>query len=199
MDSTRTWKYGKLQKAGCHKQNELDDPRVLSKVTRSELTYQDLESRRYIVRHTGNGLDATCIDPISQLGLPTEIALYHNCTISRPATMAGGFLWKGCIGPGLIILEDIVRTSNHLHISQVAQAVYAKRFDIQGLKHIFVVDIIYPETVAFVGPNLYGEDADPWFTEEYPGVQLWEHNTDEYQGLLGTPLGKVAASGIGGI
>ncbi|KAJ5623630.1 hypothetical protein N7490_012235 [Penicillium lividum] len=105
--------------------------------------------------------------------------------------MTGGFLWKGCIGPGLVILEDIVRTTNHPQNSQVTQAVYAKRFDIQGLKHIFVADIINPKTVAFVGPNLYGEDADPWIT---PGVQAWEHNTDEYQGLLGTPLGKVAAS-----
>ncbi|KAJ5549589.1 hypothetical protein N7513_006823 [Penicillium frequentans] len=132
------WKYGERQKAGAMLVNWISDPRARDcKVSRSKLTAQDLESRGYTIRYTSKSLNSKYVEPLSQVGLPTEGEFYHHIDIEAPFA-----------------------------------------------------------TVGFVEPSLYDENVngDPYFYNEYPGVRTWNHDTDEYQALLGTQIGKISAS-----
>lgn len=189
------WKYGERQKAGAMLVNWICDARAHGcKVSRSKLTAQDLESRGYTIRYTGKSLDAKYVEPLSQVGLPTENEFYHHIDIEAPFA-TGKFRFEAYIGENLVILEDIVR-GDHPHISEISQASYQNKFAMDSLKYIMVSDIINTDTVGFVEPSLYGENVngDPYFYNEYPGVRTWEYDTDEYQALLGTQIGKISAS-----
>lgn len=189
------WKYGERQKAGAMLVNWISDPRARDcKVSRSKLTAQDLESRGYTIRYTSKSLNSKYVEPLSQVGLPTEGEFYHHIDIEAPFA-TGKFKFEAYIGESLVILEDIVR-GNHPHISEISQALYESKFAMDSLKYIMVSDIINTDTVGFVEPSLYDENVngDPYFYNEYPGVRTWNHDTDEYQALLGTQIGKISAS-----
>ncbi|KAJ5998313.1 hypothetical protein N7451_006123 [Penicillium sp. IBT 35674x] len=166
------------------------------KISRSKLTARDLESRGYAIRYTGKSLDSKYAEPLSQVDLPTEGEFYHHIDIEAPFA-TGKFKFEAYIGENLVILEDIVR-GDHPHISEISQALYQIRFSMDSLRYIMVSDIINTDTVGFAEPNLYGENVndDPYFYNEYPGVRTWEYDTDEYQALLGTQIGKISASFI---
>ncbi|KAJ5797322.1 uncharacterized protein N7503_006618 [Penicillium pulvis] len=189
------WKYGERQKAGAMLVNWISDARAQDcKVSRSKLTAQDLESRGYTIRYTGKSLDSKYVEPLSQVGLPTEGESYHHMDIEAPFA-TGKFKFEAYIGESLVILEDIVR-GNHPFISEISQALYESKFAMDSLKYIMVSDIINTDTVEFVEPSLYDEsvNGDPYFYNEYTGMRTWEYDTDEYQALLGTQIGKISAS-----
>ncbi|CAG8088077.1 unnamed protein product [Penicillium nalgiovense] len=76
--------------------------------------------------------------------------------------------------------------------SQIAQAHYQSFFDIDSLKHVFRMTVVNEETHTFVVKVLY-----PRYGLELAGdIQLrtWLYDTDDYQEIMGTPLGKAVSA-----
>jgi hypothetical protein len=77
--------------------------------------------------------------------------------------------------------------------SAVAQAFYERDFDLNDLRCVFVNGIINKNTVGFIREHIY----NPEDFNEFPGLdfapQTWKYASPEYDGLLGTRIGKVVA------
>lgn len=105
------------------------------------------------------------------------------------------FCWIGDTGPGVIVLGAISRkeNSNAPPIAQLAQAFYTRNFEMHTLRHVFVQYVVNNETNPFIRRCLYTEQARPelkWPKEE---PEIWEYNTPEYDGILGSRIGKNVA------
>ncbi|KAJ5171675.1 hypothetical protein N7492_004268 [Penicillium capsulatum] len=129
-----------------------------------------------------------------QLGLPQgedkEDAVYQVYQIDHQPRQ---IIWAG-----VIVLDDIARPrqSPVPAISEVSQALYARHFAIESLRHVFVTTIINPGTFSFIRHRLYSAGNGPrWFNREDMPVPpvTWEYGSPEYDALLGTHIGKTVA------
>ena len=78
--------------------------------------------------------------------------------------------------------------------SQIAQTNYEAFFDIESLKYIFRMTVVNEETYTFVVKVLY-----PRYALELAGdtqLRTWLYGTDDYQEIMGTPLGKAVGAFI---
>lgn len=102
--------------------------------------------------------------------------------------------WVGRTGPGTIFIEDVMRASNfpNPQISEISQAVYTRKYDIESLKRVFATDILNTQTANFIKTQLYSPiNGLSWPDSK---ERIWEYGTPEYQAFLGTPIGKMVAA-----
>lgn len=90
--------------------------------------------------------------------------------------------WKGIIAKGLIVIADVQR-DNGPHGSDVILATYRHRYAKIPLRHILVDSVIEEETQEFYISRIVPAKG-------YRGCVL-ERGSAEYEGLLGTPIGRL--------
>ncbi|CAG7960863.1 unnamed protein product [Penicillium salamii] len=106
-------------------------------------------------------------------------------------------LWKWSeyihwVVEGAIVAAAIMRYHGP-HWSEIALAHYRHVYpDINTLKYVYVANIVNKETAPYVREILYNDESiKP--TDE-PAARYWVHDSNEYQCLLGTAIGKGVAS-----
>ncbi|CAG8936469.1 unnamed protein product [Penicillium salamii] len=97
---------------------------------------------------------------------------------------------------GAIVAAAIMRYHG-AHWSEIALAHYTHVYpDINTLKYVYVADVVNKETAPYVTEILYNNEKIKRTDE--PAARYWVHDSDEYQCLLGTAIGKgVAAMVLG--
>ena len=92
------------------------------------------------------------------------------------------------LGEGIIYAKDIKRTDGP-PFSEIATALYTARSPIESLKHVYFDNVVNADTKRFVSKRLYtAQNGLTW--SSYRPIMVWKYDTAEYQGLLGTRLGK---------
>ncbi|KAJ5110076.1 hypothetical protein N7532_002721 [Penicillium argentinense] len=189
-------KYGSLQVSGALCRRWLADPDYEGCyiiTSPQDLSYLQSNPRlRAQMEPKIHNIHGELHQQVVELGLPNEFdapvekgkSVYRNYTIRH-----GSLTWVGTIGPGIVVLAEIQRSSHPMwnapYISQITQALYAQCYDLAGLRHIIITNIQEDETSALIEDHiLLWPDKGPY---------TWEIGTPEYDALLGTRLGKVAA------
>lgn len=195
-------KYGKCQQAGARIRRWMDDeneplcpiePCMLTFGTFLE-TYPDAHPIPHVP-------DVAFKEQICALGLPNEWDNPVEGSIFRRWAFEEedqGLVWHGSTGPGFIIIEEIQRTDKTAPpTSHIAQAFYERNFALtgpRGLKTIFVSTVLEDETDLFVRNFLYTAEAGlDWEAGPPAEPQTWTYGTREFDGLLGTRIGKSVA------
>lgn len=108
----------------------------------------------------------------------------------NPELPPGLHTWEGQAAPGMLIIEEMKRTSGP-YTSEISQAVYKHYFPIESLKYIYMLDVCNGDTKHFVTKRLYNKANGLCWPDET--IREWENGTPEFEGLLGTQLGRTAA------
>jgi hypothetical protein len=191
--------FEEFQVAGSLRQAWMEDPSVPCPITLSNLTSQDLVNQgwRFQYRQPPLGLE---LDDIQGLDLPYDpsdpTGGLEDLNYAYDEMMGQGARWCGYTGPGVIFLLDVERTpdSNAPPISDLTKFVYEQTFNIDGLKYVFVQNIINRQTQAFIYNILYTNERLGYTWGDHPGDQrIWERNSPVYQALLGTRIGKIVS------
>lgn len=147
----------------------------------------------YSTLRTTYGILGPVKQNLDQLELPHEFndRLDSGLMYRQFAVWHYDMSWLGSTGPGIILIDTIARRSdsNAPHISEITTACYQRHFPIAGLKHIFITRIANPDTASCIKKRIQSS------RRSWPscGEQEWAFGTPEYDALLGTRLGKVAA------
>ncbi|KAJ6088598.1 hypothetical protein N7486_009859 [Penicillium sp. IBT 16267x] len=185
---TQASRFGAIQDEGAQRRRWIADSNEPGcYIGRSTLTFSHLVDRY-------EGLTAEPVDPDTYFE-----EHYQNFELNSHLLN-----WSGCTGPGMIIIDVMTRAqlgpkvtfklrANVPTASAVAQAFYERDFDLNDLRCVFVNGIINKNTVGFIREHIYNpEDFD-----NFPGLdfapQTWKYASPEYDGLLGTRIGKVVA------
>lgn len=204
--SSRHFRYGALQEEGAKLQRWIDGHRSRrSTASISNLDALDLEREGWEFTEDFVGLPVEVrADAIAQ-GLPYEQnpnitdTTYHSFKVRKemtvdPMEVQTGDEWMGRIGPEVIFLENLrrIKDSPNAHISQISKALYmVDNDDMDSLKHVYVSEVVNRETRRFVTQRLYTmANGLNW---NVPVAHTWEYDTPEYQGILGTRMGKTVA------
>jgi hypothetical protein len=116
-----------------------------------------------------------------------EISSFHK----HKAKEGSCNLYQTLLGEGRIYAQDISREDGPYY-SEIATALYKARAPIETLRHVYFDNVVNIDTIRFVRNRLYtAENGLNWPPDR--SVMVWEYGTAEYQGLLGTRLGKVVA------
>ncbi|KAJ5764897.1 hypothetical protein N7520_004456 [Penicillium odoratum] len=84
--------------------------------------------------------------------------------------------------------EDLgEQAGNYPHVSEQMLALYRRKHDLDNLRYIFMTSIVNIQTSDLLLWKMY-PSSGPWEPE------AWESGTDEYLELLGTRIGRTAAS-----
>lgn len=194
--STPARRYGKIQDEGAIRQRWIENPTdPTCRIQPSTLTVADLLISRWYVRTSHNNIPFQVAENTFALGY-TNGAVYKQ-TLTQ--NYAGGELGlAGCenmydilVGKGLIIAEGIFRYDGP-QFSQIARAHMQEIAEPHSLRHFYVCDIVNIETKYFVEKVLYSSRNDLTWPPVCAAPLIWEYNTPEYQGLLGTRVGKCA-------
>ncbi|KAJ5988540.1 hypothetical protein N7481_003750 [Penicillium waksmanii] len=73
------------------------------------------------------------------------------------------------------------------------QALYTRNFEMHTLRHVYVQHVVNAETNPFVRRGLYTEKTRPRLAWPKQEPETWDYRTPEYDGLLGSRIGKVVA------
>ncbi|KAJ5688777.1 hypothetical protein N7462_003169 [Penicillium macrosclerotiorum] len=92
---------------------------------------------------------------------------------------------------GVLIL-DVVSRANGPHASEIALAMYNFHFQKTALKLVYVTNVVQEETIKVVRNAIYAaQDILFGYDKEKRG---WGHGTEQYDLLLGTPIGAVVGA-----
>ncbi|CAI7607906.1 unnamed protein product [Penicillium crustosum] len=194
--STPAWRYGKIQDEGARRQRWLEDPTdPTCQIQPSTLTVGDLVSTHWYVHTSHNNIPFEVAENAFALGYINGTV--YNQTLTQ--SYAGGELgFVGCeniydilVGKGIIIAEGMFR-SDGPQFSQIARAHMQEIAEPQSLRHFYACDIVNIETKNFIEKVLYSSHNDLTWPPACAAPLIWEYNTPEYQGLLGTRIGKCA-------
>lgn len=191
--------FEEFQAAGSLRQAWIEDPSVQCPITPSNLTSQDLVDQgwRFQYRQPPDGLE---VDELRGLDVPYDpsdpTGRLEDFDYAYEEMMGQGVRWCGYTGPGLIFLLDVERKpdSSAPRISEVTKFVYEQTFNIDGLKYVFVQNIINRQTQAFIYDILYTNERLGYTWGDHPGDQrIWERGSSVYQALFGTRIGKIVS------
>ncbi|KAJ5357164.1 hypothetical protein N7541_004322 [Penicillium brevicompactum] len=167
------------------------------KVARITLTLDTLSLDRsgWDIASSAEHLEPEHYKWLERVGIPTgvdktsEESIYRGTMVMKsegPLTQ-----WTGVVGPGVIFINNVERAkcSDDPFISELTHAVYAQKFNLQDLKHIWVTDIQNHDTARFINNFIYAAGTEL----EYPrdAVITWNSSSPQYNALLGTALGKM--------
>ncbi|KAJ5167133.1 uncharacterized protein N7482_005914 [Penicillium canariense] len=200
----RTARYGRFQDEGEERRRWIADPGEPDCfIPRSTLTFTDIWARySRLVSYPEN----PCYEiqgSFEALGLPPESRL-ENVSPYRYFNLESPFVhWMGYTGPGMVLLADIGRVQVGVDatwerrrrvppISAISQAFYERDFPIHTLRYVFVACVINENTLGFLSKQLY---TQPTLNLSWPDQtpRSWIYGTPEYDGLLGTRIGKLVA------
>ncbi|KAJ5494531.1 hypothetical protein N7463_010618 [Penicillium fimorum] len=194
--STPARRYGRIQDSGAIRQRWLEDPTdPTCKIQPSTLTVDDLITAHWYIRTTKGNIPFQVSRNAFALGYANE-AIYNETVTQNLAK--GNLGVVGCeniydilVGKGLVIAEGIFRIDGP-QFSQIARARMQEIADPQSLRHFYVCDIVNMHTRKFVQNVLYSPRNGLTWPPVCRDPRIWEYNTPEYQGLLGTRIGKCA-------
>ncbi|KAJ5721167.1 uncharacterized protein N7483_009101 [Penicillium malachiteum] len=102
--------------------------------------------------------------------------------------------WYGILTKGVIIIEYMARNHDEPPISEVTNALYSDLVPEDGLKYVFVHDIQNVHTRDFISKMLFAaHNGHKWPPGGVGNESLWRYdsNTEEYEGLMGTNIGRM--------
>lgn len=200
--SPTNWKYPPYQEAGAKLQRWIDGHWSRHcDISLSTLDARALEKAGWRFTDTESGMPSEVRDDVISLGYPYEKDPrikdfnYRSFALSKKVDVPSDDRvednWYGRTGPGVIFLEAInrVKDSPNPPVSEISKALYEVDNDIDSLKHVYTVDVRNRETQPFVIHKLYTPEhgLDP----TNPVMHEWMYGTPEYQGILGTRIGKM--------
>jgi hypothetical protein len=178
--------YGLYQQEGSDRQQWIEDANAPNCfIFPSTLTVTQLQSGYRVRSWQGNHAFGEINNLFYQVGLPvespsaTDSAYYEKCIHDMNLS------WNGYIGPGVIMLDNIIRDEGAPQISDVSLAFYRAHHPVETLRHVVVGTVMNACTFPLV-ESLYSdiERSKYWW-------RSWEHGTAEYKALLGTRIGKI--------
>lgn len=103
--------------------------------------------------------------------------------------------WGGRVRKGMLFIHETRAGDlpSTLRISVVSHAVYARDFLIETLRYVYVHNVLNDDTLEFLQAYLYTQkNGFPW--DDCYEYKSWEFGMPQYQGLLGTKVGKLVAA-----
>lgn len=197
------FKYGRLQRDGELRQQLMNDLDLYCRVRPSTLTFEAIGKQSDTIYIFPAGVPPGGFQKqAAVLGIPHDnhrsdlssvsVNVKFSETDSWPLPEEESeYCWGGRIGPGVVYIHDMLRLkgSGGPYASEITKAVYEKRYPIDTLKHVYMVDVRdNPEATDFIKNKLYSATNGISWPDTKP--RSWEHGTPEYQALLGTQLGK---------
>ncbi|KAJ5360259.1 hypothetical protein N7517_009450 [Penicillium concentricum] len=140
------------------------------------------------------------VDAPEEIGDPRSLNLpigmnYHKLYLRKLGIEKDGSVgwnkYHGRVAYTAIFADNNIRLDGP-QWSQIAQAHYQGFFDIDSLKYVFRMTVVNEETHTFVDKVLY-----PRYELELAGdspMRTWRYDTDDYQEIMGTPLGKAVGA-----
>lgn len=199
-------KYGKTQEDGAQMRRWMDDANEPNcHIQPCSLTFGTFLEMYPDAHPVPRVPDAEFKDQICALGLPNEWdnlrdpisgSIYRQWAFEEGSQ---GLVWRGSTGPGFILISEVHREDKTAPpISHISQAFYERNFPLtgrRGLKTIFVSTVIEDETDRFIRNVLYTVEAGIDWAHPGPPVepQTWTYGTREFDGLMGTRIGKTVA------
>ncbi|KAJ5562115.1 hypothetical protein N7535_003428 [Penicillium sp. DV-2018c] len=186
------YEYGKWQVDGAKRQHWIEDATDdTCEIEPSTLTVQDLHDMGYHVRFDPEpGLPDVLSDDVLSLGY--SLSQMTQCMASRRTIDSKRNNFLIIAGTELAVVEKIFRYDG-LQFSQVAVTMMRHVMEPESLRHLYFADIVNEDTKEFFKSMLYTERNGL----EWPPItscpDVWDYNTPQYQGLLGTRIGKCAA------
>ncbi|KAJ5894983.1 hypothetical protein N7495_006674 [Penicillium taxi] len=172
------------------------------KIGKCTLTYADLEAI-YEVHTRPDDIDGTYHNQIVELGLPEYLPASECQSKSAYRVFViehDDFTFQAYTGPGLIVFDYITKhragEAPRPFFAELALVVYQKDFTLAGLKHIFFTNVVNYETLTYISERLWTNSSSSVyddFTEEEKYKQSWKPDTDVYDTLMGTRIGKLAS------
>ncbi|KAJ5640966.1 hypothetical protein N7528_000591 [Penicillium herquei] len=98
--------------------------------------------------------------------------------------------WEGIIAPGAVFIEQIFRNDGPFS-SEISRLMYGQHFPPESLKHVFILNVINPNTKPLIADQIYGPHNGLQWPDTEPRV--WRRGTAEYEAILGTKLGRFVA------
>ncbi|CAG7940434.1 unnamed protein product [Penicillium nalgiovense] len=156
------------------------------------------------IEHEIEWLKPELISSIVGLGLPVgDLIPNHMDPTESPCvrhsiikTRNGVTGFVGTIGPGLLFFYSIRRSqvSNDPYVSELAKMAYEMHYPLDGLKYIFMNDILEASTEPFIEEQIYpSREGAKYRSAER---QTWDYPSPEFSAIMGTPIGKVVGSFI---
>ncbi|KAJ5569896.1 uncharacterized protein N7459_009326 [Penicillium hispanicum] len=188
-------KYGDLQRVGAARRRWLENPNEPGCfIPRSTLMLNNFLANHPLLENQARNIPEVLRGHVIELGLPNEFDTNVQQSVYRHFTVTDNeIIWVGCTGPGVIVISDMNRPegSTAPPIAQVSQAFYERDFDLGLLKVVFMLYVVNDETLEFIRETLYTQlNNISW---PGGGRRSWDFGTPEYDALLGTRLGKLAA------
>ncbi|CAI7592911.1 unnamed protein product [Penicillium manginii] len=163
--------YGRLQLHGQQRREWIENPQVPGcPINPTTLTIQQLETEHhYSLPPVLTTIDPDFAQQVLDLGLSAD-PVYWSLHMRT-----NDFTFHGECGP--------------------TQAFYTRNFEMNTLRHVFVQHIINEETAPFVKDLLYSENNINRRGLSWPASvpQVWDYGTPEYDGLIGSRIGKFVA------
>lgn len=193
-------RYGSYQDEGAIRQRWIEDVTdETCQIQPSTLTVADLISNGWHIMTSKHRAPFTIAHNVHALGYPAELVfsqILARKSRQGPQGPHGDLndenAYDMIFGEGIMIAEGIFRCDGP-RFSEVARAMFQEAAEPQTLRHFYVCDIVNINTRQFVREMLYtrrnGLDRPPG----YEAPRVWHYNTPEYQGILGTRIGKCAA------
>ncbi|KAJ5671377.1 hypothetical protein N7507_000504 [Penicillium longicatenatum] len=200
--------FGAIQDEGAQRRRWIADPSEPGcYIERSTLTYPHLLEKftNLTTKHVHpeddfdeHVLDAM-VEPEESKVIATDRRQWRNFDIYSPLLNVSAHT-----GPGMIIIDVMFRArlggpitaelmANVPAASAVVQALYTRDFDLKDLRCVFVNCIVNKNTIGFIMDHIY----KPEIFAEFPDLDFvpvaWDYGTPEYDGLLGTRIGRVVA------
>jgi hypothetical protein len=185
--------YGRLQLHGQQRREWIENPQAPDcPINPTTLTIQQLETEHhYSLPPVLTTIDPDFAQQVLDLGLSAD-PVYWSLHMRT-----NDFTFYGECGPGVLVIKFIHRRrgSNTYQQSELAQAFYTRNFEMNTLRHVFVQHIINEETAPFVKDLLYSENNINRRGLSWPASvpQVWDYGTPEYDGLIGSRIGKFVA------
>jgi hypothetical protein len=100
--------------------------------------------------------------------------------------------WIGRTEPGVIFIDDVFRSkrSDDPYISEFTKAAYKIDFPLDSLRNVFVPNVDEVNTLLCLRKVYKSQGL------HYPSSaeQTWEPSSSEFNGLLGTGIGKIVTT-----
>ncbi|KAJ5629759.1 hypothetical protein N7528_003416 [Penicillium herquei] len=193
---------------GAQRQEWIENPAALNcPVGRTTMNIDELAEQHNIpIRSESPGDGITFIrglgDSVTNNNLPAlpSAHYFHDLLLDHEA-----LTYNGYVGPGAIFMNDIYRDTTRTgridlpHISELAHASYTSHYPINTLRVIAFETVVNAETRRYLEHSLYTEaNGLHWPSssdgEEQFNRHAWPRGSAQYNALLGTPIGNVAAA-----
>lgn len=182
-------RFGRIQRSGARLQDCMDYPDVPCRIQPCTLNLDQLASHHWRIRMEDSEVPAELESRASFLGLTNSGYDYIHTSMTQYLDGIRN-MWDGRTGDGVIFLEDIVNSPERYgppispYISQITQAVYQQHWSLAYLTRIYVLNVVERGTTQFIS-EIY-----PTERHEYT---VFHYGTAEFQGVLGTRIGKIIA------